>query len=177
MNEYLNENYIDIPFSEQNRGKVENTIINLLSKNNFSLSQTRGIFMSIIERFERYMPVTCDLSEDKLRIKECGKCLEIGAYTRHLNINGSHKKISLVFYDENGKKYVPSSINTEITMYDENGNTVPFDGLLHVSVNPSYLEFYADNPLAKNMTVKISIKDLSNDSVSGKIQFTIDDII
>lgn len=38
--------------------KVKNQFINILSENQFSISQTRCLFNSIISQFERYMPVT-----------------------------------------------------------------------------------------------------------------------
>lgn len=37
---------------------VKNQFIDILSENQFSISQTRCLFNSIIEQFERYMPVT-----------------------------------------------------------------------------------------------------------------------
>lgn len=37
---------------------VKNQFINILSENQFSISQTRCLFNSIISQFERYMPVT-----------------------------------------------------------------------------------------------------------------------
>lgn len=37
---------------------VKNQFINILSENQFSISQTRCLFNSIIEQFERRMPVT-----------------------------------------------------------------------------------------------------------------------
>lgn len=37
---------------------VKNQFINILSENQFSISQTRCLFNSIINQFERYMPVT-----------------------------------------------------------------------------------------------------------------------
>lgn len=36
---------------------VKNQFINILSENQFSISQTRCLFNNIIEQFERYMPV------------------------------------------------------------------------------------------------------------------------
>ena len=38
--------------------KIQSDIINTLSANKFSLSQTRHLFNSIISHFEREMPVT-----------------------------------------------------------------------------------------------------------------------
>ena len=37
---------------------VKNQFINILSENQFSISQTRCLFNSIISQFERLMPVT-----------------------------------------------------------------------------------------------------------------------
>lgn len=37
---------------------VKNQFINILSENQFSISQTRCLFNSIISQSERYMPVT-----------------------------------------------------------------------------------------------------------------------
>lgn len=37
---------------------IKNQFINILSENQFSISQTRCLFNNIIEQFERYMPVT-----------------------------------------------------------------------------------------------------------------------
>lgn len=37
---------------------VKNQFINILSENQFSISQTRCLFNSIISQFERFMPVT-----------------------------------------------------------------------------------------------------------------------
>lgn len=37
---------------------VKNHFINILSENQFSISQTRCLFNSIISQFERYMPIT-----------------------------------------------------------------------------------------------------------------------
>lgn len=37
---------------------IKNQFINILSENQFSISQTRCLFNSIISQFERYMPVT-----------------------------------------------------------------------------------------------------------------------
>ena len=36
---------------------IKNQFINILSENQFSISQTRCLFNSIISQFERYMPV------------------------------------------------------------------------------------------------------------------------
>lgn len=41
-----------------NGENIKNKIINILSENQFSISQTRCLFNNIIEQFERYMPVT-----------------------------------------------------------------------------------------------------------------------
>lgn len=38
--------------------KVQKDIINTLSENQFTISQTRQMFNNIIRQFERYMPVT-----------------------------------------------------------------------------------------------------------------------
>lgn len=37
---------------------IKNQFINILSENQFSISQTRCLFNSIISQFERHMPVT-----------------------------------------------------------------------------------------------------------------------
>lgn len=37
---------------------VRNLFINILSENQFSISQTRRLFNSILSQFKRYMPVT-----------------------------------------------------------------------------------------------------------------------
>lgn len=37
---------------------IKNQFINTLSENQFSISQTRYLFSSIITQFERHMPVT-----------------------------------------------------------------------------------------------------------------------
>lgn len=38
--------------------KIEKEIINTLSENQFTISQTRYMFNNILMQFERYMPVT-----------------------------------------------------------------------------------------------------------------------
>lgn len=52
----------DIPpedvISDGVRENVKNQFINILSENQFSISQTRCLFNSIISQFERLMPVT-----------------------------------------------------------------------------------------------------------------------
>lgn len=171
--EYISESG---SLNRDNFNFVTNEIVKMLSEKNLSIADTKGIFCRVIERLETVMPVTIDSVEDRLRIKDCGKYLEIGVYADHLNI-GSRKKISLFFYDEKGKKYTPRSITTDITMYGENGEKVTFDDLLNVSVDPEYLEFSTSNSNAKNMIVNINVRDTDNDSVSGEIQFTIEEII
>ncbi len=43
---------------QPNYSKVENDIINILSENQFTISQTRYMFNNILRQFERYMPVS-----------------------------------------------------------------------------------------------------------------------
>lgn len=43
---------------KENSIELQKEIINLLSKNNYSLSQTRGLFEHILNNLERFMPVT-----------------------------------------------------------------------------------------------------------------------
>jgi len=38
--------------------EIKKEFISILSENKFSISQTRCLFNSILEQFERYMPVT-----------------------------------------------------------------------------------------------------------------------
>ena len=38
--------------------EIKKQFINILSENQFSISQTRCLFNSILTQFERYMPVT-----------------------------------------------------------------------------------------------------------------------
>lgn len=47
----------DIP-RDKNINDTENKIINLLSERQYSLSEVRGLFDSIIDGFEKCMPVT-----------------------------------------------------------------------------------------------------------------------
>lgn len=44
--------------SDDNIQNVQTQIINTLSEKQFTISQTRYLFNSILEQFERYMPVT-----------------------------------------------------------------------------------------------------------------------
>ena len=51
---------VDAP--RENGNELSKQIIKLLSENNYSLAQVRGLFESILYDLERYMPVT----EDKI---------------------------------------------------------------------------------------------------------------
>lgn len=50
----------DSPRTEEykNYNKIEKDIINTLSENQFTISQTRYMFNNILRQFERNMPVT-----------------------------------------------------------------------------------------------------------------------
>ena len=50
----------DFPRGEEinNYNKIERDIINTLSENQFTISQTRCMFNNILRQFEREMPVT-----------------------------------------------------------------------------------------------------------------------
>lgn len=48
--------FIDYPTVQHT--EIQNKIINLLHENNYSISQTRGLFKSTIEMLERFMPIT-----------------------------------------------------------------------------------------------------------------------
>lgn len=51
-----NELVIDIP--RNNGNELSKQIIKLLSENNYSIAQTRGLFRSILYDLEMYMPIT-----------------------------------------------------------------------------------------------------------------------
>ena len=59
---YENSVIKEIPAEDtitQNNGyNIKKKFIKILSENKFSISQTRCLFNSILEQFERYMPVT-----------------------------------------------------------------------------------------------------------------------
>lgn len=57
----MNEPFIDTPGGMEEWKKydrIKKEIINTLSENQFTISQTRYLFNDIAEHFERYMPVT-----------------------------------------------------------------------------------------------------------------------
>lgn len=57
----MNEPFIDNPGGMEEWGKydtIKKEIINTLSENQFTISQTRYLFNDIVEQFERNMPVT-----------------------------------------------------------------------------------------------------------------------
>lgn len=56
----MNESFVDYPaYDEFGRyDTIKKEIINTLSENQFTISQTRYLFNEIIEQFERNMPVT-----------------------------------------------------------------------------------------------------------------------
>ncbi|MEY8352611.1 hypothetical protein AALB39_04550 [Lachnospiraceae bacterium 54-53] len=60
MNEYLNKNYIEIiPESKiKASGYITDKIVKMLSENEFTISETRGLFCSVMERLETEMPIT-----------------------------------------------------------------------------------------------------------------------
>lgn len=51
-----NELVMDIP--RNNGNELSKQIIKLLSENNYSVAQTRGLFKSILYDLEMYMPIT-----------------------------------------------------------------------------------------------------------------------
>lgn len=51
-----NELVTDIP--RNNGNELSKQIIKLLSENNYSVAQTRGLFKSILYDLEMYMPIT-----------------------------------------------------------------------------------------------------------------------
>lgn len=56
----MNEPFIDTPGVEEwaKYDEIGKDIINTLSENQFTISQTRYLFNNILEQFERGMPVT-----------------------------------------------------------------------------------------------------------------------
>lgn len=57
----MNEPFIDTPGGMEEwktYDKIGKEIINTLSENQFTISQTRYLFNNILEQFERNMPVT-----------------------------------------------------------------------------------------------------------------------
>lgn len=56
----MNELFVDYPtYNERDKYNImKKEIINTLSENQFTISQTRYLFNEIIEQFERNMPVT-----------------------------------------------------------------------------------------------------------------------
>lgn len=54
---YIQEDvFIDCPTEQC--PEIQKQIINILHENNYSISQARGLFKSIIELLERFMPIT-----------------------------------------------------------------------------------------------------------------------
>lgn len=49
---------IFVDFPTEKYEEIQKQIINLLQENNYSISQARGLFKSIIEMLERFMPIT-----------------------------------------------------------------------------------------------------------------------
>lgn len=49
---------MDMMADTQKFNKVYSQVVNALSENNFTISQTRHLFNSILNQFEREMPVT-----------------------------------------------------------------------------------------------------------------------
>lgn len=56
----MNESFVDYPtYNECDKYNImKKEIINTLSENQFTISQTRYLFNEIVEQFERNMPVT-----------------------------------------------------------------------------------------------------------------------
>lgn len=67
LNKHFKEEFILI-FQEnvlvdepkENSSELQKQIINLLSENKYSFSQTRGLFNNILDTLERFMPITED---------------------------------------------------------------------------------------------------------------------
>ncbi|WP_143321625.1 hypothetical protein [Clostridium sp. HBUAS56010] len=175
----MNETYTDEYYNKD--GTVPDTkrkIIDLLSRSNYSISETRGVFASIIEQLERFMPVTSDLTDDKKRIKSCGKYLELSPI-KYLNIDGAIRKISLYFYDENGKRYTPGNIAIDIKIFDKNENelSLNYAEILNVDFSTSYISFKTNNTEASDKIVKVKISDMNDESVTVETQFLIKDFL
>jgi len=60
MNEYLNENYVEIipPSKRKASEYINNKIVKMLSENEFTIAETRGLFCIIIKRLETEMPIS-----------------------------------------------------------------------------------------------------------------------
>lgn len=53
----------DIYKNQETYEEIKQELINTLSQNGFSISETRYLFFDILERFDRAMPVTTELTE------------------------------------------------------------------------------------------------------------------